>query len=48
VFNHKNITSLITSVATTQAGVATIPATFVPNSTVLEARIIQLGIRLDW
>ena len=48
VFNHKNITSLITSVATTQAGVATIPATFAPNSTVLEARIIQLGIRLDW
>ena len=48
VFNHKNITSLVTSVPTTQAGVATIPAIFAPNSTVLEARIIQLGIRLDW
>jgi hypothetical protein len=48
VFNHKNITSLNTAVTTTALGVAAIPATFAPLSTVLEARIIQLGIRFDW
>ena len=48
VFNHKNITSLNTAVTTTAAGVPTLPAVFPPTSTVLEARIIQLGIRVDW
>jgi hypothetical protein len=48
VFNHKNITSLNTSVPTTAAGVPTLPAFYPPTSTVLEARIIQLGIRVDW
>jgi hypothetical protein len=48
IFNHKNITSLNTAVSTTSAGVPTIPAVFPPTSTVLEARIIQLGIRVDW
>jgi hypothetical protein len=48
VFNHKNITSLTTSVPTTAAGVPTIPAVFPPTSSVLEARIIQLGIKVDW
>ena len=48
VFNHKNITSLNTAVTTTVAGVPTIPAVFPPTSTVLEARIIQLGVKVDW
>ena len=48
VFNHKNITSLNTTVPTTSAGVPTLPAIYPPTSTVLEARIIQLGIRVDW
>ncbi|HXS97540.1 MAG TPA: TonB-dependent receptor [Candidatus Limnocylindrales bacterium] len=48
IFNHKNITSLVTSATTNQAGIITAPPTFLPNSTVLEARILQLGIRLDW
>jgi hypothetical protein len=48
VFNHRNITSLNTVVPTTSLGVPTIPAVFPPTGTVLEGRIIQLGIRLDW
>ena len=48
VFNHRNITSLNAVVPTTALGVPTIPAVFAPTSTVLEGRIIQLGIRLDW
>jgi hypothetical protein len=48
VFNHKNITSLNTAVPTTAAGVPTFPTVFQPTSTVLEARIIQLGIKVDW
>jgi hypothetical protein len=35
-------------VATTAAGIATLPAIFPPTSTVLEARILQLGIKVDW
>jgi hypothetical protein len=48
VFNHRNITTLNTVVPTTSLGVPTIPAVFAPTGTVLEGRIIQLGIRLDW
>jgi hypothetical protein len=48
VFNHRNITSLNTVVPTTSLGVPTIPAVFPPTSSVLEGRILQLGIRLDW
>ena len=48
VFNHRNITSLNTVVPTTSLGVPTIPPVFAPTGTVLEGRIIQLGIRLDW
>jgi hypothetical protein len=48
VFNHRNITTLNTVVPTTALGVPTIPAVFAPTGTVLEGRIIQLGIRLDW
>ncbi|HKE28413.1 MAG TPA: TonB-dependent receptor [Bryobacteraceae bacterium] len=50
LFNHKNITSLNTVLSTNSLGVLNnpIPTTFAPTSTVLEARIIQLGIRADW
>jgi len=48
VFNHRNITSLNAVVPTSSIGIPTIPAVFPPTSTVLEGRIIQLGIRLDW
>jgi hypothetical protein len=48
VTNHKNITTLNTSVPTTSAGVPTLPAFYPGTSTVLEGRIIQLGIRADW
>jgi hypothetical protein len=48
VFNNRNVTSLNAVVSTTSAGVPTIPAVFPPTSTVLEGRIIQLGIRADW
>lgn len=48
VFNNKNVTALNTTVTTTALGVPTLPAFFPPTSTVLEARIIQLGIRVDW
>ena len=50
LFNHKNITSLKTSEGTTALGVLTspLPSVFAPNTSVLEARIIQLGIRADW
>ena len=48
LFNHRNITALNAVVPTTSLGVPTIPAVFPPLSTVLEGRIIQLGIRLDW
>jgi len=41
-------TTYNTAVATTALGVATIPSTFSPNGSVLEGRIIQLGIRTDW
>jgi hypothetical protein len=48
VFNHRNITALNVGVPTTSLGVPTIPSVFPSLSTVLEGRIIQLGIRLDW
>jgi hypothetical protein len=48
IFNHPNITSLNTTVPVDSLGVAQLPAAFSPLSTVLEGRIIQLGVRLDW
>jgi hypothetical protein len=48
VFNNRNITMLNAVVPTTALGVPTIPSVFPPQATVLEGRIIQLGIRLDW
>ena len=48
IFNRHNITTLNTGVSVNSAGIATIPTTFQPKSTTLEARILQLGLRLDW
>ena len=50
ILNHPNITSLNTVVPVDAAGapLSALPAHFNPLSTVLEGRIIQLGIRLDW
>ena len=48
IFNHKNITSYNGTLAVDSLGAATIPTTLTPTSTVLESRIIQLGIRVDW
>jgi hypothetical protein len=48
IFNHPNITSLNAVVPVDSNGLATFPAKFSPLSTVLEGRIIQLGVRVDW
>jgi hypothetical protein len=48
IFNHPNITALNTTVPVDALGNATLPTRFNPLSTVLEGRIIQLGVRLDW
>ena len=50
IFNHPNITALNTTVPVDASGNLTspLPARFPGLSTVLEGRIIQLGIRLDW
>lgn len=48
IFNHPNITALNTTVAVDSLGVAQLPTHFNPLSTVLEGRILQLGVRLDW
>jgi hypothetical protein len=48
VFNHPNITSINTTAQVNSQGAITSPPTLAPVSTVLEGRIIQLGVRLDW
>ncbi|HYW46044.1 MAG TPA: carboxypeptidase regulatory-like domain-containing protein [Bryobacteraceae bacterium] len=49
VFGWENITSLNTVVPVDTTGLPTQPITgFLPSSTVLEKRIIQFGVRLDW
>jgi hypothetical protein len=48
VFNRQNITALNTVVPVDSLGVAQMPAQFFPSSTVLEKRIVQFGVRLDW
>ena len=48
VLNHPNVTSLNTTATVNSAGVITKAASLAPVSTVLEGRIIQLGVRLDW
>jgi len=48
VFNTRNITSTSTTAATTALGVITANPTFAPVSSVLEGRLLQIGIRADW
>jgi Carboxypeptidase regulatory-like domain/TonB dependent receptor len=49
VFNHPNITTLNTT-ATVNAttGIITANPTFAPVSTLLEGRIVQLAVKVDW
>jgi len=47
--NRENITTLNTAVAVDANGLAQPSASFLqPSSTVLEKRIVQFGIRVDW
>jgi len=47
--NRENITALNTAVAVDSNGLATPGASYLqPSSTVLEKRIVQFGIRVDW
>jgi hypothetical protein len=48
IFNHPNITALNTMVSVDSTGAAQLPAQFPALSTVLEGRILQFGVRLDW
>jgi hypothetical protein len=48
IFNHKNITAYNSTLTVDSTGAATIPGLLVPTSTVLESRIVQLGLRVDW
>jgi hypothetical protein len=48
VFNRENITSLNTTATVDAAGNITTAPTLAPSSTVLEKRIVQFGVRLDW
>ena len=49
LFNRENITSLNTAVPVDSLGVAQPTSSFLqPSSTVLEKRIVQFGLRLDW
>jgi hypothetical protein len=48
VLNHPNITTINTTAIVNSLGVITAPPTFAPVSTLLEGRIVQLGVRADW
>jgi len=48
VFNTRNVTSLNTGAIVNPLGIVTTPPSLAPTSTVLEGRLIQLGIRADW
>ena len=54
VFNHSNVTSInttatvATSAATVPIGTITKQPTFLPTSTLLEARILQFGLKIDF
>ncbi len=48
VFNRRNVTTISSSAVTNSAGVITTQPTFLPTSTLLEGRLIQLGIKADW
>jgi len=48
VFNRENITSLNTTATVDANGNITSGPSLLPTSTVLEKRIVQFGVRLDW
>jgi len=48
VFNIKNVTAINTTATTNSAGLITAAPTLAPTSTILEGRLLQLGIRADW
>ena len=48
IFNHKNITGYNGTLTVDSQGNAVIPTFKSPTSTVLESRIVQLGLRVDW
>jgi Carboxypeptidase regulatory-like domain len=48
IFNTRNITATNATAATTALGVITANPTFAPVSSVLEGRLLQIGIRVDW
>jgi hypothetical protein len=49
VFNHPNITSInTTAVVNSTTGAIVTNATLAPVSSLLEGRIVQLGVRADW
>jgi len=48
IFNTRNITSTNVTAVTNSLGVITTAPTFAPLSSVLEGRLLQIGIRADW
>jgi hypothetical protein len=48
VFNTRNYTTTNTTAVTNALGVITSQPTFAPTASVLEGRLLQIGIRADW
>jgi hypothetical protein len=48
VFNTRNYTTTNTTAVTNALGVITGQPTFAPTASVLEGRLLQIGIRTDW
>jgi hypothetical protein len=48
VFNTRNVTTINTSATVNTQGIVTGAPSLAPTSTVLEGRLLQLGIRADW
>ncbi len=48
IFNHPNITTVNTTAVVNSLGAITANPTYAPVSTLLEGRIVQLGVRADW
>jgi len=49
IFNHPNVTTINTTATVTAAtGAIVTNPTFARVSTLLEGRIVQLGVRVDW